>query len=222
MIQQQALTSPADRPGVPGDLGPPIEHHQLRGPQRHPHPPPDQPGRHRVVRHPHHHPGVPFDPRRQRQPRVDALGRQRPQQGLLEGEVVPDRERPVVDAPTVLGRVDLLQPGVELDERRDLRHGDEVVTPEPADLALHPALLVRALDPGQAVEGVEAVVRPEHHPPVGFGAVTAEQHAGDGTLEIVVADLVDRGAAQDPERLQVAFDERLLPLAGIDAVNGLA
>ena len=63
---------------------------QLGGAQDHPDPVADQPGRDRVVALAHGDPRVAVDPRGQRQPGLEPLGRQRAQQGGLEGEVLPD------------------------------------------------------------------------------------------------------------------------------------
>src|SRR4051794_35082388 len=91
-------------------------------------------------------------------------------------EVVADTAGAVGDPAGVVGVVERRQPGVELCDRGDLRDGDEMGAAEPAALALHPALLVGALDARAAVERVEAVVGAELHPAVGLLAVAAEQH----------------------------------------------
>ncbi len=90
---------------------------------------------------------------------------------------------------------------------------------EPSALALHPALLVRAVDAGLAVEAVEPVVRPERHPLLGLQPVAPEQHPRHRRLEIVVADPVERHPAEGLERVHVPLDERLLPLRGEHPVH---
>ena len=64
---------------------------------------------------------------------------------------------------------------------------------EPADLALHAALLVAALDARLAEEAVEPVVRPQRDEPFRLDPVAALQHLGDRGLrlsQVVVADPV--------------------------------
>jgi hypothetical protein len=70
------------------------------------------------------------------------------------------------------------------------RHRDAVGAAESATLSFDAALLVRTFLAGLAVEGVEAVVRAERDPALRLGPVAAEQHSGDGGLQVVVADLV--------------------------------
>ncbi len=61
----------------------------------------------------------------------------------------------------------------------------------------------------------------EGQPPPGLGAVAPGQHLGDRRGQVVVADMHIRQAAGGLERRHVAFQERLLRLAGIDPVAGL-
>ena len=96
-----------------------------------------------------------------------------------------------------------------------------MVAAEPADLPLDAALLVRPLDAGLTVERLDAVVQAERGPPVGFDPLPAEpDHAGDGGLEIVVADLPGRHPTQHIEGVGVALEERLPPSRGADSVHG--
>jgi hypothetical protein len=115
---------------------------------------PDQPGRHRVVTLADGDAGVAVDPRRQHQARLELPGRQRSQQGRLERVVLSDAHRAVADPTGVIDEVVADEQLVELGHRLDLRDRDEVVAAEPATLALHAALLVRALDAGVAVESL--------------------------------------------------------------------
>jgi len=78
MIQIQHLNALAARPLVGGDDGPAVQHDHLTGPQMHPHPAADEPGRHRVLAIADHDPGVPVDPWVQRQAPFEHLDRQRP------------------------------------------------------------------------------------------------------------------------------------------------
>jgi hypothetical protein len=98
----------------------------------------------------------------------------------------------VLEAPVVFRVVDDRDPFVELGQRGDLRHGHQVVAPEPAHLTLDAAFLMGALDAGQAVPRLEAHVGSELHPPVTFSAGAPEHHPGDRRPHIVISDL-DRG-----------------------------
>ncbi len=181
----------------------------------------DQPGRDRVEALPDRDPGVPVDPGRQQQPGLEGLSRQRPQQGSLEREVLPDTHRAVADPAGIVSEVVADQQLVELGHGVDLRDRDQVVAAEPAALTLHAALLMRPLDTGVAVERLEAMMGPERHPAPGLGAVAAKQHPRHRGLEVVVADVEHRRPAEHRERRQVPFQERLLPLGGIGPVDGL-
>ena len=68
------------------------------------------------------------------------------------------------DPAVVVGGVDALDHLVQLRQGGDLRDRDQVVAAEPADLALHAALLMSAVDAGHAVERVETQVRAEQRP----------------------------------------------------------
>jgi len=121
----------------------------------------------------------------------------------------------------------LLVPGVE--QRVQLGYGahpgnrDQVVAAEPADLALHAALLMGPLQAGLAVEGIQAGPGPEGGPPVGLHPNPGEaEHAGHRRGQVVVADLPGRHAAQHAERMRVALEKRLLPLRSRHAVHCLA
>jgi hypothetical protein len=118
----------------------------------------DEPGRHAVLVAAHHYLRIPIDPRRQSQRGVEPLGRQRPQQRLLQGPVDADVAGPITDA-GIVGAAPDLQQRVEFFDRVHHRHRDAVVAAEPAALAPHATLLVAALMAGAAVERVEAVIR---------------------------------------------------------------
>jgi len=118
---------------------------------------PDQVGRDAVVALPDDDPRIPVDPWGQEQTGLEGLGRQWPQQVPLEREVLGDAQRTVGDPAGVISQVVGLQQLVELGHRLDLRDRDQVVAAEPAALTFDTALLVRALNTGVAVEGVEPV-----------------------------------------------------------------
>jgi len=87
---------------------------------------------------------------------VERPGRQRQQERRLGGEILADRGRALVDVAGVLGGISLRQPGVQFRQGGGPRDRDEPAAAEPADLALDPALLVRAFLARDAVERLEA------------------------------------------------------------------
>jgi hypothetical protein len=111
--------------------------------------------------------------------------------------VFPDRAGAGPDPPGIVGFVPGVDHSVEFGEGVDLGDRDEVVASEPADLPLDAALLVRTLDSGLAIEGFDAVVGTDGGPPVGLDPLAGEpDHARDGGLEVVVADLSGRHPAE--------------------------
>ena len=100
---------------------------------------------------------------------------------------------------------------VQLGERPDSGDGHQVTAAEPADLALDPALLMAALDPGQAIEAVEAVVGAQPDEPFVLQPVPTQQDLDDRGLQVVVADQ-RRDATEMLEGEHVALEERLLGL----------
>lgn len=136
---------------------------------------------------------------------------------------VPDRAGAGPDPPGVVGFVPGVDHSVELGEGVDFWDGDEVVASEPADLPLDAAFLVRTLDSGLAIEGFDAVVGTDSGPPVGLDPLAGEpDHARDGGLEVVVADLPGRHPAEHVEGVDVTLEEGFLPSRGTDPVHGLA
>ena len=223
VVVQHQRDAAADRGAfVFGDQPGPVEHLHGGRPQQDPDLAADVTDRYRVLALPHRHPGVPVDPGAQADPGLERLGRQRPQQDLFGGEVVPDQGGALPDAAVIILRVAPGEVGVQLSQGLDLGHGDGVVAAEPASLALDPALLVGPFDTGPAVEHVEAVVGPERHPPVRLDPGTAHQHPGHGSLQVVVADVDRREATQLFERVPVPVEERLLRRGRIRAVDRLA
>lgn len=135
----------------------------------------------------------------------------------------PDRAGAGPDPPGIVGFVPGVDHSVELGEGVDFWDGDEVVASEPADLPLDAALLVRTLDSGLAIEGFDAVVGTDGGPPVGLDPLAGEpDHARDGGLEVVVADLPGRHPAEHVEGVDVTLEEGFLPSRGTDPVHGLA
>ena len=78
-----------------------------------------------------------------------------------------------------------------------------------------------AFNAGVAVERLEAMVGTERHPAGRLGARPTEQHPRDCSLEVVVADVHHRHPTQHRERVDVAFQERLLTLGGEHPVHRL-
>ncbi len=107
---------------------------------------------------PHGDARVAVNPRRQPQPSVEVVPRQRPQRRCLGSEVLTDGVDAVVDPPRVIGDIRRPYARVQLRERCDDRHRGEVVAAEPAHFSFHATFLVRAHDTGAAVERVEAHV----------------------------------------------------------------
>jgi hypothetical protein len=64
-----------------------------------------------------------------------------------------------------------------------------MVAAEPAAVAFHPTLLVRALPARDAVPRGEPIVRPELLPSRRLDTIAAEQHPLHRRLQVVIADL---------------------------------
>ena len=77
--------------------------------------------------------------------------------------------------PSVVGMIGVGQALVQLGHRATTRDGDQVTAAEPADLALHPALLMRAAHAGLAEERVEPVVAAQRDEPLVLHPVAALQ-----------------------------------------------
>ena len=150
--------------------------------------------------------------RAQRDRGVERLGGERPERGPLGLRHLPDRAQPASDVAGVVRAVGVLDQRVELGQAVHVRDRHEAAAAEAPDLALHAALLVRALDAGLAEEAVEAVVRAQRREAVALDAVAAAQHAHHRRAQIVVADAA-RHAAEAAEGDRVALEERLLALA---------
>src|SRR3546814_13044694 len=82
---------------------------------------------------------------------------------------------------------------------------------------------MRPLDARLTVEGPNAVVGSERGPPVCLDPLAGESdHARDGGLEVVVADLPGRHPAEHIEGVCVALEEGLMPRRSADQVNSHA
>ena len=77
-----------------------------------------------------------------------------------------------------------------------VRHRRQVPAPEPADLAFHPTLLVRALHAGLAEERVETVMRTQRDEPRVLQPLPTQQHPHHRRLQVVVADHPGRHPTQ--------------------------
>nr|WP_043506016.1 hypothetical protein [Streptomyces glaucescens] len=127
-----------------------IEDPDLVRPQRDTHVRTDEAGWDGVLILPDRDPGGRVDLRRQRQPVVEVLERQRGQQRSLIVEVEAHRGSTVVDVPDVLGDLGLLDLLVQLRRRVGLKDRDKMRATEPAALVFDAALFVSALDAGAA------------------------------------------------------------------------
>ena len=134
---------------------------------------------------------------------------------------MPNGAGAVADPPVVILRVRGREQDVELFDGVHDRHRDAVVAAEPSAFTLAAALLVGAFLPWVAVERVEPEMRPERDRPLGFVPAASEQHPGHRGLQVVITDLVDRGAVQLGERADVALQERFLALGGEHPVHRL-
>jgi hypothetical protein len=77
VVEDQRVGLLDHRPLVPGDLGAPVQDHQVRGAQHHPHGQADEPGRDRVVRLADSDQPEPVDLRGQQPTGLERLGGQR-------------------------------------------------------------------------------------------------------------------------------------------------
>lgn len=219
MVQHQVLVPGRDQPRVHRHRRRPVEDVQLVRGQPDPHRRPDQPGRHRVPALADADPREPVGLGPQRRPGVEPVGGQRPQQRRLRGEVGRHRVRPELDVPPGVLQVLLGQPRVQVRERGDPRDGDQEVPPEPADLALHPALLVSPADTRLAVERVEPVPGPESRPPGILLPVPALHHLAHRRRQVVIPDVHPRHPARHRERGHVPLQQRLLGARRVDPVH---
>jgi hypothetical protein len=154
VVQGQVLGALVQRPVVGRDELAVGEGDDRPGAEPGGHPPADQPYRDRVVRLPHADPGLRVDPAGQRGRGVEVVVRQRVQRGPLDLEHGPDRLRAGLDPAGVVRRVGRRRHLVQRGQRPHVRDRGQVPAPEPADLALDPALLMRAVLARQAVERV--------------------------------------------------------------------
>ncbi|OEJ23033.1 hypothetical protein AR457_38205 [Streptomyces agglomeratus] len=148
MVQVEAAAAFGDQPFMPGGLFAAVVDHQLGGEQHHADSPADEPDRHRVAVGADADLAVAVDPQPEEPTRLEWFVWQRVQQRPLGCEILADRAGPGPDPPDVVSFVPPLYHLVELGEGVDFRDGDEVVSAEPADLALDPALLVGPRIPG--------------------------------------------------------------------------
>ncbi|MDH6222860.1 hypothetical protein M2283_010212 [Streptomyces pseudovenezuelae] len=223
VVQDQTGATLGAQPLVPGDFPAVVEDDQFGGVQQHAQSLSDQPHRHRVPVGADRDLPVAVDPRGEPTARLERLDGQRLQPGPLDGEVLTDRLRTRPDAPTLVLQVPPLDHLVQLGEGGDLGDRDEVVAAEVADLALDSALLMGAFDVRAAVEALDAPVRTKGDPPLGFRPLPREpQDLGDRRLQVVVAHLAAPHPAQHVQRVDMAFEERLLAAGSGHPVHRLA
>ena len=135
--------------------------------------------------------------------------------------MLADRDVAVRDVAAVVAFHRRGQQLVELGDRFDVRDGDEMTTPEPADLGLHATLLVAPFDARLAEEAVEPVVRSQRDEPFRLDAGAALQHLRDRRLQIVVADPV-RHPTEVLEAAHVPVEEYGLALIQVRAGEAFA
>ncbi|MED7927771.1 hypothetical protein SMD20_26160 [Nonomuraea sp. LP-02] len=107
---------------------------------------------------------TPVGPRVEHTGSLERLCGQRLQQRLLQCEVLSDRPCAGADLALVILDIPLLDQVIELADGGDIRHGDEMVAAEPADLAFNPDLLMRAFLTWPAIEGVQPEVGSKGQP----------------------------------------------------------
>ncbi len=222
VIQHQVLGELVQGPGVGGHDRPGGDHRDRGSPQPHVQAPSGVAGRHGVVGLANAHPRPGIHPAREVLSGVEGLDRQRTQPGQLPHSGGPDGLGAPGDPPGVVGGIGGGHDRVELGQGGDRRQRDEVTAAEPADLALDPALLMGALNPGLAEEAVEAVVRTQRDEPRVLHPLTAQHHPHHRRGEVVIADHPRRHPAQPLERGHVTIQEGLLGLIGVGDVHGLA
>ncbi|MDH6493702.1 hypothetical protein M2157_009789 [Streptomyces sp. SAI-127] len=223
VIEHQARAALRAQPFVASHFPAVVEDDQLGGVQQHPERLADQPDRHRVPVGADRDLSVAVDPWGEPAARLERLDGQRFQLRPFDGEVLADRSGTGTDAPALVLKIPPVDHLVQLGEGGDLRDRHEVVAAEIADLALHPALLVGALDARTAVETLDPPVRTESDPPLRFRALPGEaQDLGDRRFQIVVAHLAAGHPAQHGQRVDMAFEERLLAAGSRHPVHRLA
>lgn len=136
---------------------------------------------------------------------------------MLDGEILAHSADARVDAAGVVDLVPHPDLFVQLGQRVDLGHRSQPVAAKPAHLTFHAALLMGDSDTGLAVERIEPIVRAEQLPAFVLHPIThavAIDHQRHRRGEIDVSDVAGRNTADLGERLDVAFEERFLPLGG--------
>jgi hypothetical protein len=174
--------------------------------------PADERHRHRVAVLPDRDQRLGIDAWRRRLGRLEFLDRQLPQRTAVEPQRLADRLGAAADPPLQVGEAGVLQQRVQLAQRDDRRHGDEVRSAEAADLALDSTLLARSLAATAGEGRLVQVVRAQGDEAVLLQPAAPTQDLGDGRAQVVVADQVE-DAAEEAEGLHVRLEEGLLRLA---------
>lgn len=158
MVQHEVLAAFVQTANVGGHDPPVGEHLEPVGVQPHRHSPPGQASRHRVKALTHTHPGLGVNLAGELSKALERLRRQRAQRRRLNRERFADRHRAPADAPVVVGPVRRGEQLVQLAQRPDTGHRDQVAATEPPDLAFHPTLLMSPFLARQAEETVVTVM----------------------------------------------------------------
>ena len=159
---------PAGQAVVAGDRLAVVRDRDLPGADLGQDPQPDQADRHRVAVLTNRHHRLRVDPRARVLAGLRPLGGQRSQQRPLRGQRLTDRAALPGDLPPEVGLAAGEQPRVQLGEAPHRRDRHQMAAAEPADLALDPALLMRAAQPDQRELRLEHVVRAQRDEPVGL------------------------------------------------------
>ena len=92
---------------------------------------------------------------------------------------------------------------------------------EPADLTLHPALLMRTRDTRHAEQGVVAVVGAHRHEPGMLETFPAQRDPDHRRFQIVIAHHAGRHPTESLESAHMPVQKRLLGLVGVAVMERL-
>jgi len=169
----------------------------------------------------HTDPRLGIYPARQFRGDVEGRLRQRRQQRQLPGRGLLHGLGPGGDAPGVISRIRRGHQRVQLGQAGYLGHRGQMPAAEPAHLAFHPTLLVRALQAGLAVEHVKPVVAAQRDEPLVLQPLPAQQDTDHRRLEVVQPH-PRRHPTKPVKRGDEPVEKALLTLVGIRHMHRLA
>jgi hypothetical protein len=220
VIEAQPFSPFAHSPFVTRHHPPLLTGFDVLGPQKDIDAPSNEAGRDRIEALAHTDPGLVVDPWVEGQHHLEGFGWQRTKGGQFVGELGADTVDVAEDVAAVVGDIGQGNQLVQLAQGLDLRQRDQVAPTEATNFSLHTSLFMGTSDAGEAEERVEAVVAAHGHEALGLLAIPALEHPDHGRLEVVIAN-----ASGHPTELlegsDMAVDEDLLGLVGIDPVEGL-